>query len=74
MQGSIQQRSSGSWRVRVYVGRDELGTKRYIGRSVRGTKREAQRVRRGSSPRSTTAATCRRRSGSSAKSSISGSR
>src|SRR5215216_491496 len=44
MQGSIQQRGSGSWRVRVYVGRDELGTKRYIDRSVRGTKREAQRV------------------------------
>ncbi len=37
MQGSIQQRSSGSWRVRVYVGRDDLGTKRYIQRSVRGT-------------------------------------
>ena len=44
MQGSIQQRGSGSWRVRVYVGRDELGTKRYIQRAVRGTKREAQRV------------------------------
>ena len=44
MQGSIQQRGRDSWRVRVHVGRDELGKKRYLQRTVRGSKRDAQRV------------------------------
>jgi integrase len=44
MQGHLQQRGSNSWRVRVYVGRDDLGKKRYVDRTVRGSKREAQRV------------------------------
>lgn len=44
MQGNLQQRGPNSWRVRVFVGRDELGKKRYVERSVRGTKREAQRA------------------------------
>lgn len=44
MQGNLQQRGANSWRVRVFVGRDELGKKRYVERTVRGTKREAQRA------------------------------
>ena len=44
MQGSLQQRGADTWRVRVYVGRDELGTKRYVQRTVHGSKREAQRA------------------------------
>ena len=44
MQGDLQQRGPSSWRIRVFVGRDEAGKKRYIERTVRGTKREAQRV------------------------------
>lgn len=44
MQGNLQQRGANSWRVRVFVGRDELGKKRYLQRTVRGTKREAQRA------------------------------
>lgn len=44
MQGNLQQRGQGSWRIRVFLGRDETGTKRYVERTVRGTKREAQRA------------------------------
>ena len=44
MQGNLQQRGPSSWRIRVFVGRDEAGKKRYLERTVRGTKREAQRV------------------------------
>ncbi len=44
MQGNLQQRGPSSWRIRVFVGRDESGKKRYLERTVRGTKREAQRV------------------------------
>jgi integrase len=44
VQGNLQQRGPSSWRIRVFVGRDETGKKRYLERTVRGTKREAQRV------------------------------
>lgn len=44
MQGNLQQRGPSSWRIRVFLGRDETGKKRYMERTVRGTKREAQRV------------------------------
>ncbi len=44
MQGNLQQRGPSSWRIRVFVRRDEAGKKRYLERTVRGTKREAQRV------------------------------
>ncbi len=44
MQGNLQQRGPSSWRIRVFLGRDDTGKKRYIERTVRGTKREAQRV------------------------------
>lgn len=44
MQSNLQQRGPSSWRIRVFVGRDEAGKKRYLERTVRGTKREAQRV------------------------------
>jgi integrase len=40
----LQQRGPSSWRIRVFLGRDEAGKKRYLERTVRGTKREAQRV------------------------------
>ena len=43
MQGNLQ-RGPSSWRIRVFVGRDEAGKKRYLERTVRGTKGEAQRV------------------------------
>ena len=41
---SIQRRTKGSWRVRVYAGRDGSGRKRYQSRTVKGTRRDAQRV------------------------------
>lgn len=44
MQGNLQQRGPSSWRIRVFLGRDETGKKCYLERTVRGTKREAQRV------------------------------
>lgn len=44
MQGNLQQRGPSSWRIRVFIGRDDAGKKRYLERTVRGTKREAQRV------------------------------
>lgn len=44
MQGNLQQRGPSSWRIRVFVGRDESGKKGYLERTVRGTKRGAQRV------------------------------
>lgn len=45
MQGSIRQRSPGSWQVRVYIGMDRLtGKQRYASRTVRGGKRDAQRA------------------------------
>lgn len=45
MQGNLQQRGPSSWRIRVFLGRDETGRKRYLERTVRGTKREARRVK-----------------------------
>ncbi|HEX5366677.1 MAG TPA: hypothetical protein VFW63_08465 [Acidimicrobiales bacterium] len=44
MQGNLQQRGPSSWRIRVFVGRDEAGKERYLERTVRGTEREAQRL------------------------------
>jgi integrase len=44
VQGNLQQRGPSSWRIRVFLGRDDTGKKRYLERTVRGTKREAQRV------------------------------
>jgi integrase len=45
MRGTIQQRGTTSWRIRVYVGRDTSGTKRYVSRTVTGTRRDAERER-----------------------------
>src|SRR5687768_4751071 len=44
VKGSLQQRGESSWRVRVFIGRDDRGQRRYVERSVRGSKPEAQRV------------------------------
>jgi hypothetical protein len=45
MQGSIQQKTTDRWQVRVSLGRDPTtGRYRYIAREVRGTKRTAQRA------------------------------
>jgi hypothetical protein len=45
--GSMRQRGSGSWELRVYIGVDpESGKERYATRTVRGTKRAAQRALR----------------------------
>src|SRR4051795_4321279 len=44
MRGHLQQRSAGSWRLKVFVGRLDDGRKRYIERTVRGTRRDAERA------------------------------
>lgn len=44
MLANLQQRGPTSWRIRLFVGRDEAGKKRYLERTVRRTEREAQRV------------------------------
>lgn len=45
MAGSLRQRGSDSWQLRVHVGRDvETGRKRYVERTFRGSKREADRA------------------------------
>jgi integrase len=41
MKGNIEQRGDGSWRVRVFVGR-ENGKTKFASRTITGTKREAQ--------------------------------
>ena len=43
MQGSIRQRSPGSWELAVELGRDEFGRRRRRYRTVRGTKAHARR-------------------------------
>jgi hypothetical protein len=43
MRGHVQQRGSGTWRIKAYVGRDETSAKRYIQQTVKGTRREAER-------------------------------
>ncbi len=43
--GSLRQRGSDSWQLRVHVGRDtETGRKSYVERTFRGSKREAERA------------------------------
>lgn len=44
MRGSIQQRGEGSWRLRVYVGRDPDGKKKYVQRTTRGDRGDAERA------------------------------
>jgi integrase len=44
MRGSMRQRTTGSWELRVFVGRDPLsGRRQYVSKTFRGGKREAQR-------------------------------
>ena len=44
MRGSMRQRSTGSWELRVFVGRDPLtGRRQYVSKTFRGGKREAER-------------------------------
>ena len=43
MQGSIRQRSPGSWEITVDIGRDEFGKRQRRFRTVRGTKAQARR-------------------------------
>ncbi len=43
--GSMRQRGAGSWRIKAYVGRDPVTSrKRYVERTVKGKKREAKRA------------------------------
>lgn len=43
MRGYLQQRGKGSWRLAVYLGRDErTGARRYVRRTFRGNKRDAR--------------------------------
>lgn len=45
MAGSLRQRGSDSWQLRVHVGRDpDTGRKRYVERTFRGSKRAAERA------------------------------
>jgi len=45
MRGHLQQRGPQTWRLAVYVGRDErTAKKRYVQRTVHGTQREAERA------------------------------
>ncbi len=46
MKGSLQQRSPGSWELRVDIGRDAFGKRQRKSKTVRGTKTHAQRVLR----------------------------
>ena len=41
--GSVVERAPGKWRLRVFVGRDEMGRVRHKNVSFSGTKREAQK-------------------------------
>ena len=44
MSGSIRQRGSNSWEIRVYSGTDpETGQRRQLSRTVRGSRTQAQR-------------------------------
>ena len=43
MKGTIRQRSPGSWRLEVYLGRDSSGKRLRHMETVRGRKSEAQR-------------------------------
>ena len=43
MRGVIMQRSLGSWEIRVYLGRDEPGTRIRKSETIRGKKADAQR-------------------------------
>lgn len=42
--GSVTSRGPSTWRVRVFVGRDEGGRRQYLSRTVKGTKRQADEV------------------------------
>ena len=44
--GSIQQRTSGSWELRYYGPPDEHGRCKQVNETVRGSRREAERVLR----------------------------
>lgn len=45
MAGSMRQRGTESWELRVHVGRDpETGKKQYATKTVRGSRREAERA------------------------------
>jgi hypothetical protein len=41
VRGHLQQRSAGTWRLTVYVGRSADGGNGYVERTVRGTRRKA---------------------------------
>src|SRR2546425_6002980 len=45
MRGHLEARGKGTWRAKVYLGRDaETGGKRYLTRTVHGSKRRADEV------------------------------
>ena len=46
MNGSIRQRSKGSWQIRYDAPPDGTGKRRFISETVKGTKKEAERVLR----------------------------
>lgn len=42
-QGSLEERSPGHWRLRVYLGRDEAGKQRFTTETVEGGKKDAEK-------------------------------
>lgn len=42
-QGSLEERSPGHWRIRVYLGRDETGRQRFRTETVEGGKKDAEK-------------------------------
>jgi hypothetical protein len=47
MQGSIRQRSKGTWQLRYEAPPDGCGKRKYLSETVKGTKKDAERALRG---------------------------
>ena len=43
MAGQIIKRGYKTWIVRIFMGRDEKGTRRYINKTIHGTKKDADK-------------------------------
>jgi hypothetical protein len=43
MAGQIIKRGEKTWVVRIFMGRDELGSRRYLNKTIKGAKKDAER-------------------------------
>jgi integrase len=43
MAGQIIKRGDKTWLVRIFLGRDELGSRRYLNKTIKGAKKDAQK-------------------------------